>query len=126
MIEIEVRSNSYHFLSEATSYLASKISSVGFSVAVDFRLRPRIGRDIEAILNSGATSVILSTESVTFVSIEPSAGVERSEILKVDILLVMISGVEDFAFEVVKDDGSGKYETLSTMLDEAQLYLKSS
>ncbi len=126
MIEIEVRSNSYDFLSEATSYLASKISSVGFSVAVDFRLRPRIGRDIEAILNSGATSVILSTESVTFVSIEPSAGVERSEILKVDILLVMISGVEDFAFEVVKDDGSGKYETLSTMLDEAQLYLKSS
>ena len=126
MIEIEVRSNSYHFLSEATSYLASKISSEGYSVAVDFRLRPRIGRDIEAILNSGVSSVILSTDSVTFVSIEPSAGVERSEFLNTDFLLVMISGVEDLAFEVVVDDGSGKCEGLDTMLDEAQRYLKSS
>lgn len=126
MIEIEVRSNSYHFLSEATSYLASKISSEGLSVAVDFRLRPRIGRDIETILNSGASSLILSTESVTFVSIEASEGVTRSAILNADVLLIMISGVEDFAFEVVKDDGSGKCETLGGMLEEAQRFLRSS
>ncbi|MDA8278668.1 MAG: hypothetical protein M0Z45_10860 [Actinomycetota bacterium] len=126
MIEVEVRSSSYHFLSEATSYLVSKIAEKGISVSVNFRLRPRIGGDIEAILNSGARSVFLSTKNATFVSIDSASGVDIGELSGCDVLLVMAAGVDEYSFEVGKDDGSGIYKTLRTMLEEAEIYLKSS
>ena len=126
MIEVEVRSNAYHLLSEATAYIVSRISSEGFAVAVDFRLRPRIGKDIDSILAAGASEIFLSTQSVTFVSIDASAIDDRRGFQRCDVLLIMSAGVEDFAFDVLKNDSSGNSDRLMTMLEEAEIYLKSS
>ncbi|MDA8197595.1 MAG: hypothetical protein M0019_10390 [Actinomycetota bacterium] len=126
MIEVELRSNSYHFLSDATSYVVSKIASLGLTVAVEFRLRPRISRDIDTIFSSGASSLILATDGVTFVSAGLNNEVKSETLVDADVLITMRAGVEEFTSEVVKDDASGNYELLRAMLEEATAYLKSS